>query len=240
MPQDDFNLAELADYLHLNLAVVAKMAERGKVPGRKIGGEWRFVQAEIHHWLEDRIGGTADVEELEQLEAALQRDLEKKGLDDVHLEDWLPPEAVQVPLDGRTKNSVIRAMMDLAVRTGYLWDAEKMEAAIRQREDLHPTALDCGAALLHPRRPLSSILGQAFLAFGRTTNGIPFGGERGRLTDLFFLVCSVDDRSHLRLIARLSRLLSQPGFLDELRHREDSESSRAWILECDGKLTDAG
>jgi PTS system nitrogen regulatory IIA component len=75
-------------------------------------------------------------------------------------------------------------------------------------------------AIPHPRRPLPSALGESVLAFGRTLTGIPFGAPMGGLTDLFFLVCCRDDRTHLRVLARLTRLLQRPGFLDELREAE--------------------
>jgi len=128
----------------------------------------------------------------------------------------LPIDAIAVPLDARTRSSVISSMVQLAARTGWLWDAEKMIEAIRYREEMFPTALDNGVALLHPRRPMPSILAEPFLAFGRTDRGIPFAGKRGVLTDLFFLILSVDDTGHLRTLARLSRLLGLPGFLDGL------------------------
>ena len=60
------------------------------------------------------------------------------------------------------------------------------------------------------------------LAYGRTATGIPFGASQGGLTDIFFLVCCQDDRTHLRVLARLSRLLLRPGFIDELRATETS------------------
>jgi len=37
---------------------VKKMAERNKLPGRRIGGQWRFSQPEIHQWFEERIGAS--------------------------------------------------------------------------------------------------------------------------------------------------------------------------------------
>ena len=48
-------------------AAVTKLAERGKVPARRVGGDWRFSAAEIHHWLEDRIGAS-DEDALTQME----------------------------------------------------------------------------------------------------------------------------------------------------------------------------
>jgi PTS system nitrogen regulatory IIA component len=65
-------------------------------------------------------------------------------------------------------------------------------------------------------------LGQPLLALGKTAGGIPFGSENGQLTDVFFLICSVDDSQHLRTLARLSRLIAAPGFLDAIRDAESS------------------
>ena len=60
-----------------------------------------------------------------------------------------------------------------------------MTDAILDREHMSPTALGNGVALLHPRRPMSSILGQPLIALGITRSGIPFGGGRDMLTDVF-------------------------------------------------------
>ena len=50
---EDLDVARLANYLHLSPDQVTKMAVRGRIPGRKVGGQWRFSEAEIHHWLEE-------------------------------------------------------------------------------------------------------------------------------------------------------------------------------------------
>ena len=230
MPEDDFQIESLAAYLHLDPAQVLKLAERGKLPGRKVAGAWRFAQAEIHHWLEERIGLSTDAE-LVQMEGVLDKAATQAGEAAVSLEELLPIEAIAVPLPARTRGSVITSLVDVAARTGWLWDTAKMAEAVRAREDLLPTALDNGVALLHPRRPLSSILAQPFVAFGRTDSGIPFGGPRGVLTDLFFLILSSDDRGHLRVLARLSRLLVDRGMLEELRAAPDAAAVQQAIAE---------
>lgn len=231
---DDFDMAALADYLHLDIAKVTRLAERGKLPGRRVGGDWRFSQAEIHHWLEERIGDS-NAGELLRLEAALER--AAGGTESIlTLAEMLPAEAVALPLAARTRASVMTSMVELAAETGWLWDPEKMATAVRQREELHPTTVDGGVALLHPRRPLSNILAQPFLALGITGQGIPFGDERGRLTDVFFLICSIDDGGHLRTLARLGRLMAEEGFLDELRSAPDGVAARALIVEREQAL----
>ena len=136
-----------------------------------------------------------------------------------------------MPLPARTRAKVIVAMTDLAARTELLWDPEKMAQAVRAREDMHPTALDNGCALLHPRRPMPNIVAEPFLALGLTGQGIPFGGSGGTLTDIFFLICSTDDRGHLRVLARISRLISDNELLSGLRRAPDPETVHKLIAE---------
>lgn len=234
MAQDDFDLDSLAVYLHLTPQQVGRLADRDRLPGRKVAGQWRFARAEIHHWLEQQIG-LSDEEELVQVENVLQRSEGKQGRWEVCIADMLPQEAMAVPLPARTRNSVIREMVQLATGTGWLWDPEKMTEAVCSREDMHSTALENGIALLHPRRPMAKILAQPFLALGVTTTSIPFGAG-APLTDVFFLICSMEDRGHLKTLARLSRVIGSPGFLDALRDSSNASQAHRLIVEKEANL----
>ena len=130
---------------------------------------------------------------------------------------------------------MIDSMVKLAAQTGWLWDTDAMAAAIRSREELHTTALANGVALLHPRRPLAKTLAQAFIALGVTSSGIPFGADVP-MTDIFFLLASTEDRGHLRTLARLSRILAAPGFVESLRAAGDAKEARQLIVEAEAKL----
>lgn len=235
MPHTDFDIDGLARYLHISPAQVAKMAERGTLPARKIGGQWRFARAEVHHWLEDRIGAADDVD-LQAVQGFLDKDASRRDPETVQISDLLFPASIAIPLAARTRNSVITAMVELAVETGLLWDAAGMAEAVRARESLHPTALDNGVALLHPRRPLPHMLAEPFLALGRTHQGIPFGSDTGQLSDIFFLICSIDDSQHLRTLARLSRLIAAEGFLAGLRAAPDAAEVLALVRRTEDDL----
>ncbi len=221
MSHEDFDIDELARYLHFTPQQIEKLANRGKIPGRRVGGEWRFAPAEVHAWMEERIG-MFDEEELVDVECKLRKSAgSRSDHPEVALAELLRPDVIAKPLKGRTRNSVISAMTELGVNVGLLWDGPKMADAIQAREAMQSTALEAGVALLHPRRPMPGILAEGFVALGITPNGIPFGGGR-RLTDIFFLLCSADDRSHLRALARISRLVGDDDFLDELRLASDA------------------
>jgi nitrogen PTS system EIIA component len=232
MAEEDFDIDSLAAYLHLTPSQVSKMAERERLPGRRIGGHWRFARAEIHNWLEDQIG--ASNETLSEVEQVLERSHSQVSAPNVL--DLLPIEAIAVPLAAKTRESVIRGMIELATDTGLLWDPDKMLEAVRAREGLHSTAMENGVALLHSRRPLPNILAEPFIALGRTSSGIPFGGSRGILTDVFFLILSTDESGHLRLLARLSRLIMLPDVLENLRTADSAAESRHIIADAEEAL----
>lgn len=42
---------EVSDYLQLGVSTVYKLAQEGKLPGRKIGGTWRFSRKELESYL---------------------------------------------------------------------------------------------------------------------------------------------------------------------------------------------
>lgn len=211
---EDFDLAQLAQYLHITPPQVEKMVDRGRLPGRKVGGQWRFSEAEIHHWLEEQIGASDDSVELERVQRVVDRMTD--DTQDRELHEICTIDTIEVPLRSRTRGSVIRSMCDLAAKSGLMWDAPAMADAVKSREKMHPTALDCGVALLHPRRPQTSILADTVVALSVSQAPIPFSNT-GHTTDVFFLICSYDDSAHLRTLAKISRLIAIESFLDRLR-----------------------
>ncbi len=42
---------ELAEYLKMGRTKLYTMAQQGKVPGNKIGNQWRFDRKEIDRWI---------------------------------------------------------------------------------------------------------------------------------------------------------------------------------------------
>ncbi|MEO1614404.1 MAG: PTS sugar transporter subunit IIA [Planctomycetota bacterium] len=222
---EDLDLAQLAQYLHVTPHQVEKMAVRGRVPGRKVRGEWRFNQAEIHHWLEAQIGATDDSMELDRVQKVVDRMTTETQ--DRSITDLCSTETIEIPLSARTRSSVIRTMCDLVSRSGLMWDAPAMVEAVRSREQMHPTALDCGVALMHPRRPQTSILADTVVGLAVSQAPIPFS-DQGHMVDVFFLICSYDDSAHLRTLAKLSRLIAVESLLQRLR--ECVSAGEAW--EC--------
>jgi PTS system nitrogen regulatory IIA component len=225
------DMEQLAAYLQRDVREVGKLASRGRLPGHKVGGEWRFARVEINQWLETQMRGYTE-QQLAALETAGARGGDHEPL----LAELLSQSSVAVPLTATTRSSVLRELVTLAEQSWNVYDAAALLEAVRQREERGSTALPEGVAIPHPHRPLPSALGESVLAYGRTVSGIPFGEERGGLTDVFFLVCCRDDRTHLRVLARLTRLLMRPGFLDELRNTDTAGETWEKIAAAEQEL----
>jgi PTS system nitrogen regulatory IIA component len=233
MGNDTMDLAQLATLLRRDQRELDKLANRGELPGRKVGGAWRFSSAEIQHWLEG--------------EMARLNESQLKNLEEAHPEpteplvtNLLAPDCVEVPLHARTSGSVIRAMVRLAEQSWQVYDPDAILNAVQAREERGSTAQDNGVAVLHPHRPLADALGESVMAFGHATGGVPFGAPNGGLTDLFFLVCCRDQKTHLRVLARLSRLFLRPTFLDELRAAESGPDALTVIREAEKQMLAEG
>jgi PTS system nitrogen regulatory IIA component len=213
MENETMDLEQLATYLHRDVREVSKMASRGYLPGQRVGGEWRFASAEINYWIETQ--SPTDTEaELAALETGTTSG---PPVNQPLVTALLSKSTMAVPLAARTKASVLKELVNLAEQAWQVYDPAALLTAIKQREELGSTALSSGVAIPHPRRPSPTMLGEPTIAYARTLASIPFGAPHGALSDIFFLVCCREQRTHLKVLARISRMMLQPGIMDELR-----------------------
>ncbi|RLS74935.1 MAG: helix-turn-helix domain-containing protein [Planctomycetota bacterium] len=232
MSRDWFSLEELARQLGRDRREIEKLVQRGRVPGRKIAGEWQFHPTEITHWLEQEMREYTDREL-----AVLEQTHRSAEFTDPHpIAALLTPETVMVPLEARTKRSVLESLVEVAGRTWHVWQPAALLSAVQDRESVLSTAFENGVAIPHPRNPLPEALGQSVIAYGRLMSGIPFGAPRHVMTDLFFLVACRDSRTHLHVLARLGRLLQTPGFVDDLRAIDNSSEAYDFLCQADRQI----
>jgi excisionase family DNA binding protein len=50
-PEPVMTISELATYLRIAPSTVYRLSSEGKIPGRKVGGGWRFSRKTIEEWL---------------------------------------------------------------------------------------------------------------------------------------------------------------------------------------------
>jgi mannitol/fructose-specific phosphotransferase system IIA component (Ntr-type) len=165
---------------------------------------------------------TLGKDRLEGIEKGVSR---HHGFDAQPLLVWqlIPKNGLAVPLNARTRDAVIRGLVDLAAAAELVHARDNLIEEIRKREELCSTALVPGVALPHPRNPLPYDIAAGFVVVGLTPGGIPYGAADGSLTRLFFLICCKDERTHLHVLARLARMLHEPASIEELLSAQDAE-----------------
>ena len=229
MSRDYYTIEELTRQLGQDRRAVEKQVSRGYIPGRRVGGEWRFNKTEITNWLGQEIPTLGETE-LAVLERSQQS---VEACPSSPVSSLLHPDLVEVPLDCGTRPSVLKKLVEVAGRTWQLYDGSAVFQAVRERENSSSTAFPGGVAIPHPQNRMPDAVGESLIAFGRTESGIPFGGPRRELTDLFFLVLARDPNTHLKVLARLGRLFQQEGFLENLRAAPDAVSAYNVIIDAD-------
>ncbi len=193
---------------------VERMAQRGEIPCQKVGGQFRFNRAQITEWLQQKMGGLSH-DHLAQVDAGMTEQRQTPQ-DEMIITPLLRPEAVTTNLGSRTKDSTLRELVSLATQTGLVVDERTLLEAVHHREELCSTAMEGGIAIPHPRRPQPEAISGPILVVAKTPQGIAFGAPDGRMTTLFFLTASQDDRHHLHVLARLCRMLHEEKFVGRL------------------------
>jgi PTS system nitrogen regulatory IIA component len=229
MPHEQMDDRQVAAYLHLDQREVNKLASRGKLPCRRVGGRFIFTKSEIDHWVFERMH-RMEHDELARLERGVSS---HHGFDHERLivNELIPTDGLAVPLGAKTRNSVLRGLLDLAEMNEMVYVRDELLNEIQSREELCSTAIAPGVALPHPRHPLPYDIAESFVVVGLTASGIPFGAEDGGLTRLFFLICCKDDRTHLHVLARLARMLSDDAALQAFLHAETPDQLGSLLLQ---------
>jgi len=53
MSEDILTIRDVAEYLKVTEKTVYGLVQKGKIPGFKVGGQWRFKREDIDQWIED-------------------------------------------------------------------------------------------------------------------------------------------------------------------------------------------
>lgn len=101
-----------------------------------------------------------------------------------------------------------------------------------EREKLGSTGIQDAVAIPHGK---IKALQQSILLFGRSLKGVDFQAFDNKVTHLFFVLLAPEDATseHLKLLARLSKLLKQSTFREQLLAAKDVEEIYKLLTETD-------
>ncbi len=235
MPYRTLTLREVAEHLHLSKEDVQRLVKQGEIPCERQGNRIIFRKQEIDAWASQRILGLSGVrlQDYHRVSTARHHDLSPGH---AIVAELITADRIAPALPSRTKPSVLRDMVSLAERTQLVCDALDLFRSLQEREHLCSTALSSGVALLHPRHHEPYMFLDSFIALGRCIQPVHAGAEDGTPTDLFFLICCQDDRTHLHTLARLCTMIQSTDLLDALRTAPDAPSMLCAILHAEEEV----
>jgi mannitol/fructose-specific phosphotransferase system IIA component (Ntr-type) len=152
----------------------------------------------------------------------------------LRLADYLREDLVLWDLPFLDKPTFLTALAaEVAARLPGL-DAEALVARLLEREEQQSTGVGNGLALPHAMLPG---LEKTVVAVGRTREGVDFAALDSEPVDIFFLLLSAQDAhtEHLRVLARLARIIAPEETLEKLRSATGPEELFQMLLEEDAR-----
>jgi PTS system nitrogen regulatory IIA component len=146
----------------------------------------------------------------------------------------LDKEAILVELKSDDKKGVLEELVAPAARIAGVNHEEVMRVLL-ERERLGSTGIGGGIGIPHGKlKSLKSLV----LGFGLSRKGVDFESMDGKPTHIFFLLVTPENSTglHLKLLARISKILKNDLFKEKLLGATDSDEILSIIKEEDDRF----
>jgi nitrogen PTS system EIIA component len=144
--------------------------------------------------------------------------------------DFLAPEAVIPAMRVSGKK---HALHELAIQVARLTGQEEraIYETLLQRERLGSTGIGEGLAIPHGKLPK---LGRLFGLLAKLDRPIDFEALDGQPVDIVFLLLAPEDAGadHLKALARIARVLREPGLIERIRAARDADALYAIVTQA--------
>lgn len=135
--------------------------------------------------------------------------------------DFLPREAIIDDLHSRDKKGILEELVAPVAKSAQT-SHENLVRVLMEREQLGSTGIGGGIGIPHGK---SKELEGLVIGFGRSRKGVDFESMDSKPTYIFFLIITPDNSTslHLKVLARISRLLKSEAFKEGLLNAADSD-----------------
>ena len=230
MPDNFESIKDLSIKYKIPEANLKKIILENKIPHAGEDGKLKVNLRVFDQWMASNIK-TLPPEKLEEIESADNKStlLIYPMLNDKRV-IFNPPDS--------TKLQVLTRLVDtLAESKGTAKkNVKHILKAVIERERLCSTAIADGVAIPHPRSSMETYVTEPLLVLAISKKGIHFESDDGKPTNLFFLICANSIDIHLKVMARLSRLLRSPKFRHELIISENFDNVMEVFMRWEKKL----
>ncbi|WP_067843300.1 PTS fructose transporter subunit IIABC [Amphibacillus sediminis] len=129
--------------------------------------------------------------------------------------DLISKDTINLELSAHSKADVINSLVQTLASANKLTDENAFKSAIWERENHTSTGIGDGIAIPHAK---AKTVKQPAIAFGRSLAGVDYQSLDNKPAHLFFMIAASEsaDNDHLDTLARLSSMLMDSSFRDDL------------------------
>ena len=127
-------IEEVAAYLRVSERTVYDWAQKGDLPGGKLGTTWRFKREDVENWVNSRLSSQSTA----------------TAAAGVASSKTLTPERVVI-LEEADKDTVLRRLVDLLAESPQVRNRDELLKGIMAREELMSTGIGFGIGVPHVR-----------------------------------------------------------------------------------------
>ena len=141
---------------------------------------------------------------------------------DMKVGELLTAEKIAIGEAAEDRDAVIKRLVELVCERGFVTKKDKLLKALTDRESEGSTGVGGGIAIPH----CMTVAVKKPLLFGMTLEKpVDFDSYDGKPVDMVFMIASPDngDKSGMEIMSSLSLLLTDDGFVDNLRKASSGE-----------------
>lgn len=136
MDHEIMTIEEVAEYIRVSERTVYDWAQKGQLPGGKLGTTWRFKRSDIESWVNRQLGAKPAPASAPQGDDLLAK--------------LLVPERV-VFLEGAEKENALKTLCAVLATSPDVPNEQELSDAIFRREELMSTGIGFGVGVPHVR-----------------------------------------------------------------------------------------
>lgn len=201
------SIRQLASYLLVSEKTVYRMTEGRKLPGIRVGSQWRFRRADIDTWLEEQVrrvereGGPAAVE---------------ATASDMRIAPLLQEENVLIPARRLSRDALVEHMVRRAALDPHV-DRAALAESILRRECVCSTALLPDVAFPHPESPEAFRFSRKRLLVAVLPEAADFSDPHGHRPQVVVIILARSLQGHLLALSRALKLFGGGDLTARLR-----------------------
>ena len=206
-------IEEVAQILRVSERTVYEWAQKGIIPGGKLGTSWRFKRSDIQRWVDERLNSRK----------------KRMSSHPVALRDLLTPERV-VFLNSTHKNEALRELIKVLATAPEVRNRDELEKEIFHREELMSTGIGFGVAVPHVR--LASVTNITMAMAVCRSDITDYPSLDGKPVRIICMIAAGRDQhaKYIKALAEISSILKEKAVRESLITAPDPQSAYSIMI----------